>query len=79
MEEHRIDALVTKNSGGDATAAKLVAARQLGLPVVVVSRPASPVGPLARSVDEALSWVDAALAAGGRGAAGRQVGETGAG
>lgn len=79
MEEHRIDALVTKNSGGDATAAKLVAARQLGRPVVVVNRPASPPGPLARSVDEALSWVDAALAAGDRGAAGRQVGEAGAG
>src|SRR5215472_5143123 len=37
--ERRIEVLVTKNSGGDATAAKLHAARALGLPVVMVARP----------------------------------------
>ena len=39
MREHAVDALVSKNSGGDATMAKLHAARQLQVPVYLLKRP----------------------------------------
>jgi precorrin-6A/cobalt-precorrin-6A reductase len=57
MRAHQIDLLVAKNSGGDAAAAKLGAARALGIPVVMVSRPAQPSGPAAETVDDALEWI----------------------
>lgn len=58
MREHRIDALVTKNSGGDMTRAKLDAAAALGIPVVVVARPPLPAGVTAvNTVQEAADWV----------------------
>ena len=62
LEEHRVDCLVTRASGGEATAAKLTAARALGLPVVMVRRPAPPPGPSASSVEDALAWIEERLA-----------------
>ena len=41
LREHGVELIVTKNSGGAATAAKLTAARRRGLPVVMVDRPAA--------------------------------------
>ncbi|MFC6162129.1 cobalt-precorrin-6A reductase [Kribbella jiaozuonensis] len=58
LREHRIDVLVTKDSGGPATSAKLDAARQLHLPVVIIRRPDLPAGlETVLSVDEAVRWV----------------------
>lgn len=58
LTEHRIDALVTKNSGGELTRAKLNAAAALGIPVVMVARPPLPPGvTTVGSVAEAADWV----------------------
>jgi precorrin-6A/cobalt-precorrin-6A reductase len=58
LREHRIDALVTKNSGGAMTRPKLDAASALGIAVVMVDRPALPAGVLTVStVDAAADWV----------------------
>jgi precorrin-6A/cobalt-precorrin-6A reductase len=57
MESHKIDILVTKASGGEATVAKLAAARQLGLPVAMVCRPPAPPGPAVDDVTAAADWV----------------------
>ncbi|QUR67907.1 cobalt-precorrin-6A reductase [Mycobacterium spongiae] len=58
LREHRIDALVTKNSGGDMTRAKLDAAAALDISVVMVSRPQLPHGVRAvPSVADAADWV----------------------
>jgi precorrin-6A/cobalt-precorrin-6A reductase len=57
LREHRVDVLVTKDAGGEATAAKLVAAREAGIPVIVVRRPAVPEGVAeVGSVGEAVRW-----------------------
>jgi precorrin-6A/cobalt-precorrin-6A reductase len=59
MTRERIDALVTKNSGGTATYPKLAAARSLGIPAVLVARPEKPSGVTeVASVAEALAWLE---------------------
>ena len=59
MRAHRIDVLVTKDSGGPAP--KLAAARELGLPVVMVDRPPAPDAPAAATVEEAVKWLRTGL------------------
>lgn len=59
FERERIEIVVSKNSGTAATYAKLVAARELRLPVVLVDRPALPQIPTVRDVEAALGWLAA--------------------
>ncbi|GAA3600852.1 cobalt-precorrin-6A reductase [Marihabitans asiaticum] len=58
MREHGTDLLVTKNSGGTYTWPKMAAAEDLGVPVVVIARPAPTAAvPVVDSVTDALAWV----------------------
>ncbi|MDX3314224.1 cobalt-precorrin-6A reductase [Streptomyces sp. ME08-AFT2] len=63
LRRHRIDVMVTKDSGGAATAPKLTAAREARLPVVVVRRPPVPEGvPEVGEPEQAARWVAERLA-----------------
>ncbi|MEG4278837.1 cobalt-precorrin-6A reductase [Microcoleus sp. MON1_C1] len=55
--EYKIDAIVSKNSGGSATYAKIVAARELGIPVVMVQRPQIPDVEQVADVEGAIAWL----------------------
>jgi precorrin-6A/cobalt-precorrin-6A reductase len=58
MREHAVDVVVTKDSGGHLTEAKLTAARELGIPVVLVRRPPLPVGVVTvATVPQAMAWL----------------------
>ena len=60
MRQHAVDVVVTKDSGGGMTAAKLAAASRLGVPVVLIRRPPLPPGvPTVATVEEAVAWVRA--------------------
>ncbi len=61
MRRHRVDLVVTKNSGGTMTAAKLTAARELGIPVVMVQRPTLPAVSEVDTVDAAAAWLHRTL------------------
>ena len=58
LREHCIEAVVSKNSGGEATYGKIEAARALGLPVVMVERPAQPGGETVETIDACLAWLE---------------------
>ena len=54
----KIEVIVTKNSGGSATEAKLGAARGLAIPVVMVERPARPEVETVTCAEDALEWLE---------------------
>jgi precorrin-6A/cobalt-precorrin-6A reductase len=57
LERERIEIVVSKNAGTPATLGKLTAARQLGLPVVMVQRPPLPAARSVQSFAQALDWL----------------------
>jgi precorrin-6A/cobalt-precorrin-6A reductase len=59
LERERIDTVVSKNSGGAATYAKIEAARRLRLPVIMIARPAMPAVRVVADVDAVLAWIEA--------------------
>lgn len=61
LRQYQIGAIVSKNSGGEATYSKILAARELGLPVVMVQRPPVPDSEKVSSVAEAIDWCAMAL------------------
>ncbi|MFT4012142.1 MAG: cobalt-precorrin-6A reductase [Paracoccus sp. (in: a-proteobacteria)] len=60
MRRHRIRHLVAKNAGGRAAVAKLVAARELGIRVVMIARPPLPARRMAGHPDQVLAWLHGA-------------------
>jgi precorrin-6A/cobalt-precorrin-6A reductase len=56
LRDHAIDVLISKDSGGAHTVAKLDAADDLGIPVVIMARPEHPAAPIVRTVAEAATW-----------------------
>jgi precorrin-6A/cobalt-precorrin-6A reductase len=60
LAEHHVGLIVAKNSGGEATYAKIEAARRMGLPVVMIERPAialDPRSPAVAGVEDVVAWI----------------------
>jgi len=57
LSNHRIGWIVAKNAGGAGAEAKLIAARRLGLPVVMIDRPTLPRRRTAGTVGEVMAWL----------------------
>jgi precorrin-6A/cobalt-precorrin-6A reductase len=61
MTQHKIEVVISKNSGGSAAYGKIAAARSLGIEVIMLRRPPAPDAPSVNTVEEALAWLDHAL------------------
>lgn len=61
LTRHRIDLLVAKNAGGTGAEAKLIAARALRIPVLMIARPTMPDCPVTSRLEEVLNWCHADL------------------
>jgi precorrin-6A/cobalt-precorrin-6A reductase len=59
MQHEQVETLVTKNSGGRATYAKIEAARALGIEVVILRRPTAPEAETLHDLDAVLAWIAA--------------------
>ena len=61
LREYQIEVIISKNSGGAATYAKIIAARELGISVIMVQRPALPDGQKVTSIEKAIAWLTAQI------------------
>lgn len=57
LRDHAIDLIVCKNAGGTGAEAKLIAARRLGVPVLMIDRPAPARGKAVHHPGEVLRWL----------------------
>jgi precorrin-6A/cobalt-precorrin-6A reductase len=57
LANHRTEFVVAKNAGGDSASAKIEAARDLALPVVMVRRPFIPARETVETVADVLRWL----------------------
>ena len=57
LREHRISAVISKNAGSAATYAKIAAARDLGLPIIMIARPPAVAAPQVDTVQDAVVWL----------------------
>ncbi|WP_017303526.1 cobalt-precorrin-6A reductase [Spirulina subsalsa] len=64
LQDYQIGGLVSKNSGGHATYAKIIAARELGITVIMVKRPPVPEGEKVADVQSVLAWLETRLETG---------------
>jgi precorrin-6A/cobalt-precorrin-6A reductase len=69
MQARAIDTIVCKNSGGEAAYGKIAAARQLGIPVVMIRRPPLPAAAVCTDVASAVAWLEKCI----RSAHGREL------
>ena len=58
IREHRVNVLDTKDSGGPS--GKLAAARESGIPVVMIDRPTAPAAPTVDTIEAAVAWLKVA-------------------
>ncbi|MFU1517125.1 cobalt-precorrin-6A reductase [Vreelandella alkaliphila] len=57
LKNQRIQRIVCKNAGGEGASSKLTAARRLGLPIVMIERPALPPRHEVHRIDDMFSWL----------------------
>jgi len=60
LKAYEIDTIIAKNAGGSGAEAKLIAARHLGLPVILIDRPALPERRVTDSIEGVMTWLHAA-------------------
>jgi precorrin-6A/cobalt-precorrin-6A reductase len=58
LQQYQIEIIVSKNSGGAATYAKIAAARELQIPIIMVQRPRLPDGDKVDSCENVLAWLE---------------------
>lgn len=57
LSKHKVDVIIAKNAGGRGAQAKLEAARELGLPVIMVDRPVVPERMILGDLGKVMAWL----------------------